>query len=145
MPEQFWGRADDISTGLSLFEFDQVMRGAKLRMDRDQQLAAWHAANIMGMWAKRGSRITPDKLLGNDKSDIDPATLARELSDEAARMRAKGGVKSVVDEVQEDNVWDPTSETEEIDRWAAFLVASARRAEALVESADGATLTDEDG
>lgn len=33
-------------------------------------MLAWHAANIMNMWAKRGHRITARKLLGPEPGEV---------------------------------------------------------------------------
>jgi len=40
------------------------------REERQLRMLAWHAANLMQMWAKKGSKITVDRLLGKQKSDF---------------------------------------------------------------------------
>lgn len=49
-------------------EYSLFVSGCSDRFDREMQLSAWHAANIMNMWSKK--RIKVDDLLGKKKQDI---------------------------------------------------------------------------
>ena len=53
-----------------------------------QELAAWHAANLMNMWkGKRGGRITPARLLG--KQQASEASGREELARRVMLQREK--------------------------------------------------------
>lgn len=137
MPQDFWGRADDISTGLSLRELDLVVRGAQARAEREQRLVAWHAANVMNMWAKRGTKITADKLLGKDESNVDPRELTRQLQEESARQKGK---TDLVEELTRDEEYDYAAEVEELDRWAVEVQRRLGLDPDLVDEDPGDTL-----
>jgi hypothetical protein len=61
-----WGHPDDIYTGMTLSEFDIYVRGHMKRMETNQELLAWHAANLMNCWTKK--KVTADKLLGRKET-----------------------------------------------------------------------------
>lgn len=54
-PDEFWR--------LTVAEFRLMVAGYRQSLEAQQELLAWHAANIMNMWSKK--TITPQKLLGN--------------------------------------------------------------------------------
>jgi hypothetical protein len=62
----FWGRPDDLFTGMTLRDFDLAVRGYNDRMYDERYLLAWHAANLMGCWVKRPP--SPAKLMGEDRN-----------------------------------------------------------------------------
>ena len=85
-PEQFWGRPDDIYTGMTLREFDLYGQGYRERVEQQVDLAknmlAWHAANVMNCLVKR--RVTADQLLGKG-DQLTPSQLKAQLDRQAAK------------------------------------------------------------
>jgi hypothetical protein len=86
--DEFWGRADDITTGMTLAELDLAVEAYRHRIEMQHELLAWHAANIMNMWTKRGRSITADKLMGRENTQLSPQELQRQLDEESSRARA---------------------------------------------------------
>jgi hypothetical protein len=134
-PEQFWGREDDIETGMSLREFDIYSRGYQNRISNQQELLAWHAANIMNMWTKKGSSVSPAKLLGKDTGKVDPKHLQQQLNDESKKERKK----DLADSLQERGAYDPTARKEEMGSWVNSVLRMAEI------SSDDDTLDDAEG
>ena len=50
-------------------EIQLVVDGYRKRSEREQELMAWHAANIMNCWVKK--KVTPQKLLGRAKQSFE--------------------------------------------------------------------------
>lgn len=65
--DQFWGRPDDIYTGITIKEFYNLIQAYNEKKKADHMLAASHAAWIMNCWTKK--RVTPEQLLGVKKLD----------------------------------------------------------------------------
>ena len=60
-PKEFWR--------VTPLEFIWFCEAADKRWDLEMDMVAWHAAHLMSMWAKKGSKITVDKLRGKEKHD----------------------------------------------------------------------------
>lgn len=69
-PQEFWGNPHDISTGMTLREFDLYVQGVQRKLEREQHLVAWHCANLMNCWISKGSKITVNKLLGKKEKSV---------------------------------------------------------------------------
>jgi hypothetical protein len=50
-------------------------------MEHLQQLAAWHVAHVLNMFAKKGQSISPAKLLGKSKPITDIDQFAKEAAE----------------------------------------------------------------
>lgn len=85
-PEQFWR--------LCFFEFRAVVEGHGASMLGWKQLQAWACANIMSMWAREGTTITPGMLLG-EKPTSTPVTDRDQLRRRAAELRTKARMEDV--------------------------------------------------
>lgn len=107
---------------MSLREFDYYVRGYSKRLEQQQHLLAWHAANIMGMWAKKGSKITPGKLMGTEKS-VDPRDLQRELSEMAAK--ASGQAENLAEDIVAESDYDAEDEAEDVEAWINGVLLAA--------------------
>ena len=64
-PEQFWGRPDDIGTGITLRELSVILKGHEAQTRRQMEMLAWTCANIMNCWTKK--TIKPKDLLPRQK------------------------------------------------------------------------------
>jgi hypothetical protein len=60
-PDEFWR--------LTAAELDLVFRAHERKVEENQWLAAWHAANIMNVWTERGHTITARDLMGQGLVD----------------------------------------------------------------------------
>lgn len=69
------------------------------RTDNQMQLLAWHASNIMQMWAAKGKRIRADDLLPRHLRT--KASAAQPASPEEFHAAMQTGR----DSVEEDNFW----------------------------------------
>lgn len=131
-PDDFWGRPDDIYTGLTLREFDLFVQGKTKEVERSQEMLAWHAANIMSMWAKKGSKITPAKLLGRSES-ITPEEMKAKLAEKAAKERRK---ESIADKIGRDYEVKINSLSDSNDEWIDRLTSAV--------DDDGAMMTEQE-
>lgn len=61
-PCDFWGKPDDVSTGLTLRELDLLIRGRQKRESADYRQLATLAYWLLGAWVKRPPK--PEKLMG---------------------------------------------------------------------------------
>lgn len=120
-PEQFWGRRDDIDTGMTLREFDLFVRGSSIKFEREQEMLAWHAANLMSMWAKKGTKITPAKLMGKDTGNVDPKSLQAQLNEESNKSRKE----NLAPEIGKSKPYNPHERKQEMDDWVSGLVRMA--------------------
>jgi hypothetical protein len=64
-PESFWGRPDDIGTGVTLRELSVMFKGHQVQQKRQMEMLAWACANIMNCWSKKS--IKPKDLLPKEK------------------------------------------------------------------------------
>ena len=103
-PDEFWGKPDDIYTGLTLAEFDALARGYQKRMQDMQELLAWHAANTMSMHAKKGTRITPDKLLGRNKDRATETNLVEQIKARKAEKEKRQDLSRDLNRVRDVDV-----------------------------------------
>lgn len=53
---------------MTMREFDMARRAYIKRKDDERYMMAMHASWLMNMWTAKGKTITPDKLLGIEKS-----------------------------------------------------------------------------
>lgn len=125
-PEQFWGSADDIYTGMTLREFDLYAQGFKQRTEMNQELLAWHAANVMNMWTKKGHSITPAKLLGKEEAKLDPKALQAELNAQKAKREKKADMAKELTKLE---VYDAEQDRVETDSWMQGVLMQLERAE----------------
>jgi hypothetical protein len=60
-PFEFWGRPDDLSTGMTIKEFSDYVESHRRKFEIQMEQLAWVCANIMNCWVKKA--IKPEKLL----------------------------------------------------------------------------------
>lgn len=86
-PVDFWGRPDDLWTGVTLKEFYLMVRQhnkkSKNEWRRTAQLASW----LLSAWSKKGKGPTAGELLGEKKRD--GALVARMLQGKEASPKPK--------------------------------------------------------
>lgn len=95
-------------------------------------MLAWHAANLMNMWAKKGTKITPGKLLGKDTGNVDAKSLQKQLNEESNKKRKE----DLASKINKSKEYDPHEKRRETDDWASRLVRMAEN------SSNGDTLDD---
>lgn len=93
-PEQFWGRPDDIGTGITLRELSVILKGHEAQTRRQMEMLAWTCANIMNCWTKK--TIKPKDLLPRQKGQMsEPSdyekqrSMPKDLAGFQAMMRRK--------------------------------------------------------
>lgn len=106
---------------MSLRELDMYVQGYVKRIEAQQELAAWHAANIMQMWTKKGTKITPGQLLGRNDGVMSPQELARQLNEQAAQQKVKKGGVDV--EAMQPKEVDVEAMYGETDEWVRSVVS----------------------
>jgi len=60
-PFEFWGRPDDLSTGMTIKEFSDYVESHRRKFDIQMEQLAWVCANIMNCWIKKP--VKPERLL----------------------------------------------------------------------------------
>lgn len=108
MPLDFWGRPDDVWTGLTLRDFDDIARGYESRADRELDLVATHAAWIINCWVKKG--VKPHQLTGkpNPRAEFTSgaqavAEMSKRAEKAAAKNDAMAGIVGTGDEEYRDD------------------------------------------
>jgi hypothetical protein len=114
LPLDFWGRPDDVWSGMTLREFDDVARGYESKADRELDLVATHAAWIINCWVKK--KVKPHKLTGKPDPRPEfhsPEQALAEMSKRADKAQAKGDVMSEIvgagEEEFRDDGYDPVA------------------------------------
>lgn len=92
---EFWGRPDDVWTGLTVREFVDVANAHRRRQEAKQDLVFMHAAHLMNMWSKKAVKLeqltgrkpttTRKKRSATNFAGMDPAKYQEHLKQEAAR------------------------------------------------------------
>jgi len=139
-PVDFWGRADDIWTGLTLREFDVIVQGYARRLEQIDHRVATHAAWLMSMWAKKGSNITADKLLGKERAQPTASEVKATLSASKRGPRHEDQLDSLLSSAR---AFDPEEYTDGLDSWATSVVAAVERQDVSDDVDQGATLPGE--
>lgn len=75
---EFLGDPSDVYSGWTLYDYDVAIRGFQKRIEREDYMLMLSTSYIMGMWAGKGTKITPEKLLGikNKTTEIDEKAFA---------------------------------------------------------------------
>ncbi len=66
-----------------------MLGGFALKIERWQELLAWHACNIMNVWLPRGKKMRMSKLLPKSRKVIDVSQYKTREEVEAAVARAR--------------------------------------------------------
>lgn len=57
-PFDFWGSLDDISTGITIREFDIFIRAKRRKFETEMEQLAWVCVNIMNCWTKKPVKMS---------------------------------------------------------------------------------------
>ena len=86
-----------------MLEFSLFHKGHSQRMDREMQMLAWHAANLMNCWVPKGKpRITVQKLLPKSGAHLRERGELPPQNMEEAKARAR----NAQDERDQKDLWD---------------------------------------
>lgn len=97
-PEQFWGRPDDIGTGITLRELSVIIKGHQARTRREMEMLAWACANIMNCWTKK--KIKPADLLPREKGKMSGPS---EYEQQRTMPKTLEGIKAMMRRKQEES------------------------------------------
>jgi len=96
-PEQFWGKPDDIGTGITLRELSVILKGHEARSRRQMEMLAWTCANIMNCWSKK--KIKPSDLLPREKGKMSGPS---EYEQKRSMPKTIDGIRSMMRKRKED-------------------------------------------
>lgn len=109
----FWGRPDDIWTGLTVREFVAEADAFRVREERTQDLVFAHAVNLMNMWSKKAiklEQLTGRRRKPKKKAEDEKPNFAGKSPDEYRAWQEEQRAKSEGDYITalvEDTEIDP--------------------------------------
>ncbi len=89
-PQQFWGMPEDIWSGITLAEYDLMLKGFAMRQDMAWDRAAFTSANIMNCFVgKDGQAIKPKDLLKGPEEEVQHADQMKRVREIARQKKAE--------------------------------------------------------
>jgi len=110
-PAEFWGSPDDISTGMTIREFDFHVKGYQKRFDLQMEQLAWVCSNVMSCWSKKPvkmSHLLPKKKK-EEKQSLNKYSDASDVRSELNKIRDEKEEKVIIPLEYADDV-DPLSD-----------------------------------
>lgn len=127
-PSEFWGRSDDINTGMTLREFDLYVRGYQQRNKDEWRRTAWSTAYLLNAWVSKGN-FTAAKLLGEEEQKNDLETFGMSGAEVLAHARAsakEAKMKKAIEEQERmlDELNKPSADIFDAEDFAASVLRS---------------------